>query len=215
MDRWSELRATVWSTENLLADIDQAVSQLSDGNPRLEKPAAGEPSNPIARNFAKWGTLTSYLWPNCFFGQGDCPSSPLPGGRRPSSYGDYISIMKDFVQRRTAWMDTQFPRAPAMTPTGGVLEAGTQVMIDLPVGWSAVYTLDGSDPAPTDHGQPGSGAVARGLARSGIRAAEQSIDRSVQWFECCRIPTSCFMNPDYIPGRNGEFWITGSMGARL
>ena len=71
-DRWQELRKTIWSTEKVLADIDAAVAMLSDGNPNLEKPAAGEPSNPIARNFTRWTTggygTGIYHWPNCFFG---------------------------------------------------------------------------------------------------------------------------------------------------
>ena len=39
-DRWQELRKTIWSTEKIMADIDAAVAALSDGNPKLEKPAS-------------------------------------------------------------------------------------------------------------------------------------------------------------------------------
>ncbi|MCA9148580.1 MAG: CotH kinase family protein, partial [Planctomycetales bacterium] len=115
IDKWSELRQSSWATSALLADVDNAVSQLADGNPNLERIAAGEPSNPIKRNFDKWGTLNSYQWPNCFFGQGSCPPSPLPGGARPNKYADYIYIMQDFITRRTAWIDTQFQVGPALT----------------------------------------------------------------------------------------------------
>ena len=114
IDRWNELRQTVWSTPALLADIDQAVGRLSDGNPRLERPAAGERSNPLSRNFDKWGTLTSYLWPNCFFGQGDCPASPLPGGGSPQRYADYVYIMQGLCPAPHGLDGCSIPRRPAV-----------------------------------------------------------------------------------------------------
>ncbi|MFC1759765.1 CotH kinase family protein, partial [Planctomycetota bacterium] len=122
-DRWQELRQGPWSTDRLLADIDEAVNVLSNGNSRLANPSAGEPSNPISRNYDRWNVLGTYLWPNCFFGQGSCPSSPVG---RPNDYGDYINIMRDFVEKRTAWIDTQFPAGPVMSPQPGVIDAGSQ-----------------------------------------------------------------------------------------
>ena len=62
-DRWQELRNTILTTEQMMANIDAAVALLSDGNPNLERPAAGEPSNPLSRNFKEWRNLGTYLWP--------------------------------------------------------------------------------------------------------------------------------------------------------
>ncbi len=211
VDRWHELRSTVWSTENLLADIDQAVELLSDGNPRLENPTVAEGSNPISRNFDKWGTLNSYLWPNCFFGQGSCPSSPLPNGARPSKYADYIFIMKDFIERRTAWIDTQFPRGPELTPSGGLIDAGTTVSIDVPAGWQGLYTLDGTDPrAPIAVGN-------EELLLASRTAAQILVPESNSLINACAgstlaNPTACFINPAYVGGTHGESWIQGPLG---
>ncbi len=145
-DRWFQLRKSVFSTENLLADIDEAVGQLTDSNPRLGSPAADEPSNPISRNFQRWGTLGTYLWPNCFFGTGTCPTSPLPNRARPDSYDDYVLILKDFVERRAAWIDSQFRAPPEIAPAGGVVVNPTEVSITPASSGLVYYTLDGSDP---------------------------------------------------------------------
>lgn len=148
-DRWFELRNTIFSTENLLSDIDEAVGLLTDGNPNLGDPGPGEPSNPISRNFDRWGTLGSYLWPNCFFGTGTCPTSPLPNRGRPDSYEDYIFILKDFVERRAEWIDQQFRLPPTITPAGGIVRPQVKVAIAPTSAGRVYFTLDGSD--PRDH----------------------------------------------------------------
>ncbi len=209
-DRWQELRQSVWSTENLLADIDAAVDLLSDGNPNLERPAPGEPSNPISRNFDRWGTLTSYLWPNCFFGQGTCPPSPLPGGGSPNSYDDYIYIMKWFVEERAEWIDSQFVPAVSVLPAGGIVPKPTEVTISGPEQYELYYTLDGTDPrqpliieeertvletgAPVQIYVPTDGTL-MGHCDDGY-----SLDNRL----------ACFVNPDYTLGFNGETWVTGT-----
>jgi len=55
-ERWHELREGIWSTENLHSTIDAAVNLISDGNPNLDQPDEGEPSNPISRNFDRWSS---------------------------------------------------------------------------------------------------------------------------------------------------------------
>lgn len=210
IDRWTELRSTVWSTESLLADIDQAVDMLSDGNPRLDNPLSSEPSNPISRNFDKWGTLNQYLWPNCFFGQGQCPSSPLPGNARPNEYGDYIFIMKDFVERRTAWMDSQLAVGPEISPPGGVVPVGTEVTLDVPTGWDAIYTTNGTDPRDS------SAAVNQvRLVEAGNNAVSVHVPSSNALINACYgagAATDCLAHPDYVEGSHGETWRSGTLG---
>ena len=149
-DRWTELRQDLFTTENLLADVDAAVNLLSDGNPNLETPAEGEPSNPISRNFERWTSRSYgtdiYHWPNCFFGQGDCPRSPLPGGGRPNEYSDYIFIMKWFIENRAEWMDSQLTAPITATPSPGLVEESSQITLEGPNGSQLFYTLDGTDP---------------------------------------------------------------------
>jgi hypothetical protein len=134
VDRWTELRHTTFSDESLLADIDDGVAQLTDGDVRGSD--AGH-DNPISRNFQRWGTVSSYLWPNCFFGQGGCPASPI--GHSPATYTDYIDIMKWFVVERAAWIDSQYVVAPAMQLDGQT------VSLTAPSG-AIYYTTDGTDP---------------------------------------------------------------------
>ena len=52
-DRWFELRNTIFSTENLLGAVDEAVGLLADGNPNLGDILPGEPSNPISRESSR------------------------------------------------------------------------------------------------------------------------------------------------------------------
>ncbi len=213
-DRWQELRRTILTKEKVMADIDAAVALLSDGNPNLEKPAAGEPSNPIARNFDRWSSGSYgtgiYHWPNCFFGQGDCPRSPLPPANtpngRPNSYDDYIYIMKWFLDERLEWMDSQFVPPVALDPDPGTVDRGTQVTMTAPANYEIFFTTDGSDPR-----QPliieeesvilGANATAQvyvptngnliGHCDDGIRLSDKD---------------ACFINPTYQLGRNGETW---------
>lgn len=217
-DRWNELRRTLFTTENLMQDIDNAVAMLSDNNPLLADPAPGEPSNPISRNYARWTTggygVGVYHWPNCFFGQGGCPASPLPRDMtpngRPNSYDDYIYIMKWFLENRVEWMDSQFAAPLEVSPLSGNVESGTQVTMTAPEGFEVYYTLDGSDPrqpviieeetvvfdtgTPVQVTVPADGTLI-GHCDDGLRLAN---------------PTACFMNPEYTLGTNGEAWVEGT-----
>ncbi|MCA9265151.1 MAG: CotH kinase family protein, partial [Planctomycetales bacterium] len=145
--RWFELRETALSTDNMLADIDQIVEVLTDGNPNADSPAPGEASNPISRNFARWGTIDTYLWPNCFFEQGgSCRDNPLPDGQSPDSYSDYIFLLEDFVTNRADWMDFEFGAPPEFNPAGGRVAPGTEVTLTADQPGQILYTRDGSDP---------------------------------------------------------------------
>ena len=213
-DRWHELRRTIFTTEELMADIDRAVGLISNGNPNLSKPAPGEPSNPISRNYKRWTTTgygeAIYHWPNCFFNVDDCPKSPLPvensPNGRPNSYDDYIYIMKWFVKNRTAWMDAQFVPPVQATPGSGVTASGTQVTLTAPAGYDVYYSLDGTDPrdplvvqeeriivpagSPAQVTVPKDGTM-MGFCDDGVRLTN---------------PNACFMNTTYTPGTNSETW---------
>ena len=137
VDRWQQLRGEVLTTENLIADIEAAVSEISGGDERLSD--AGH-DNPISRNFQKWTNLATYHWPNCHFSpDADCGPSPI--GHAPTTYVDYIDVMKWFVEQRVAWMDGQYVTPPVIAVDGPT------VTIDAPAG-DVYYTLDGTDPRP-------------------------------------------------------------------
>ncbi len=76
---WSEHRAGPWSTDRLLADIDDAVELLG--------PA-------VDRNFERWPILDEYVWPND------------PGFDERSSYEEEIDYLEGWVSERVEWMDS-------------------------------------------------------------------------------------------------------------
>jgi hypothetical protein len=218
-DRWTELRQTVFTTENLMADIDAALNQLSNGNPNFTKLAPGEPSNPISRNYDRWTTGQygegAYFWPNCFFGVDDCPPSPLPTeltpNGRPNSYDDYVFIMKWFLENRLNWMDSQFAPPLTVSPPSGPVERGTQVSITAPAGYGVYYTLDGTDPrAPLlideEHVVLDTGAAAQVT----VPTDDTLIDKCDDGLRLTNA-AACFMNIAYQPGANGETWTDVTM----
>ncbi len=149
-ERWQELRESVWATDQLVADIDAAVALLSDGNPNLEHPDADEPTNPLSRNYEQYRVLDQYLWPNCYFPEqgGDCPrESPLPDGRRPASYADYVFLLKRFVTERTEWMDGQLLSTATLQPSRGPIDTETTITMTAPDDHDIFFTTDGTDPA--------------------------------------------------------------------
>lgn len=107
--RWKELRAGVFSTPQLMVDIDANVNVLTNGNgnyPVGSNPPQA-PNNPVVRNFQKWQILGTAVWPNAYVG---------------TSWLDEINYLKNFMTTRVAWMDAQLnplvPDAPPGTPTG-------------------------------------------------------------------------------------------------
>ncbi len=212
-DRWFELRENVLDTEKVLADIDAAVALLSDGNPNLDRPAEGEPSNPIARNFERWTTggygTDKYHWPNCYFAgnMGDCPTeSPLPDGRQPETYSDYIFLMKRFVELRSIWMDEQFQPQLTVSPQPGLIDPATEVTITAPENLELYYTTDGSDPIQAAFEVIGPNSEVEYLVPSSQELMEHCMGRRPG------APELCFMNPAYEPGANGETWKKGTLG---
>ena len=212
-DRWFELRESILSTEKLLADVDAAVNLLSDGNPNLDRPAEGEPSNPISRNFDRWTTggygTDKYHWPNCYFqgNMGDCPTeSPLPGGRQPETYADYIFLMKRFIELRANWIDEQFQPQLIVSPQPGLVDRGTELAITAPANLDLYYTTDGTDPIQAEFEVIGPNADVQYLVPTSQELMDHCMGRRPA------APELCFMNPAYEPGANGETWKTGTLG---
>ncbi len=79
------------------------------------------------RNFAKWTSVR-----------------PRFGG-----FQGEIDHLKQWLQTRCRWIDSQFVAPPAILPAGGRVQTGTQVTLVNPhAGGILYYTLDGSDPRP-------------------------------------------------------------------
>ena len=217
IDRWFELRQTVFSTENMHADIQAAVDLISDGNPNLEQPADGKSSNPVARNFERWTKgsygLDKYHWPNCFFkaARGDCPPSPLPDGREPIDYSDQIFLLKRFVELRADWIDEQFAPDVTSNPAPGLVGEAARIELQGPVGYEIYYTLDGTDPEQPLYFEDETVLIGENAT------AEFVVPRNNEMMEFCAgtrlpMPQNCFVNPDYELGLNGETWTSAIQG---
>jgi hypothetical protein len=73
--RWQELRAGPFQTDSLLLYIDEQVSYLGES---------------VNRNFERWPTLGTYVWPNNFIGQ---------------TYEEELNFLKNWLLDRLEWMD--------------------------------------------------------------------------------------------------------------
>jgi hypothetical protein len=103
-DRWFALRKGVYSTENLLGDIDTYNALLSEAQ---------------ARNFDRWRILGTYLWPNWFIAR---------------TYQEEIDWMKQWLATRLQWIDSQFPAPPVFSQDGGQVASGFNLTMDSPGG---------------------------------------------------------------------------------
>jgi spore coat protein CotH len=81
--RWHELRKGIFSINTLLLLIDENVAMIEEAQ---------------ARNFMKWPILGIYVWPN-----------PFP---YPATYAGEIITMKNWLQKRVAWMDDALEELP-------------------------------------------------------------------------------------------------------
>jgi hypothetical protein len=118
VDRWGQLRATVFSVSNMFTRIDSLVAELGDAR---------------KRNFERWPILSRRIWPNTYLGH---------------SYEDEINFMKEFIRKRTTWIDQQFVTAPVATVSG---EGSPTARLTAPAG-QIYFTLDGSDPRQSGGG---------------------------------------------------------------
>lgn len=91
VDRWAQLRRTIWATSNVLAQID-ALAQLLD---EAQK-----------RNFQRWPILGVKVPPNYYVGQ---------------TYADEVNWMKEWTATRLAWIDKQFLPPPHISLQDGRL----------------------------------------------------------------------------------------------
>jgi hypothetical protein len=116
IDRWAELRRGVFSTENLVADINAYKDELQEAQ---------------VRNFQRWQILGTYVWPNAFVGQ---------------TWEEEVQWMTDWLTARVAWMDSNWRAAPTFSSYGEEIGPGFELEIAAIGRQEIYYTLDGSDP---------------------------------------------------------------------
>jgi hypothetical protein len=115
IDRWTALRRVLFTTDSLLSDIDQSVAMLNESQ---------------VRNFQRWPTLGTYVWPNQFIG---------------NTYLEEINFMKGWLRDRVAWWDSNYVPAPLLNQNGGPISPGFELHMSAARG-TVYYTLDGLDP---------------------------------------------------------------------
>jgi hypothetical protein len=156
-DRYWELRAGAWSTPALMARIDAAVAQLTDGDATtITNNTANTVQTPVARHYRKYKILGTRQWPN------PAISTTL------TSYQAEINHLKQWMINRLAWMDDGFsvgstamrppvvtavPEGPGSTKVSLDLFAGTVRGVGHP-GGVIYYTTDGTDPRPVNYALP-------------------------------------------------------------
>jgi hypothetical protein len=90
VDRWQQLRGSVFATTNLISRIDALVAQLNESQ---------------ERNFRRWEILGRDVSPNYFVGD---------------TYKAEIDWMKNWTSNRLAWIEAQFPAAPIVKADGKI-----------------------------------------------------------------------------------------------
>ncbi|PYI86204.1 MAG: hypothetical protein DME26_09490 [Verrucomicrobia bacterium] len=115
IDRWGELRKDLFAPANLAKRVDQLAALLQESQ---------------ERNFQRWPILGRSVNPNWYVGD---------------SYADEVNWMKNWIRQRIAWIDRQFPAAPAFSEQPGPVKPGAKLAMRASAG-KIYYTLDGSDP---------------------------------------------------------------------
>jgi hypothetical protein len=85
VDRWTELRGTVFAASNVLARVDEIAALLHEAQ---------------TRNFERWPILGSAINPNWFAGD---------------TYEEEVKWMKDWIAGRLSWIDKQFVSPPSVS----------------------------------------------------------------------------------------------------
>ncbi len=110
IDRWFEMRRSVYSQANLYATIDSMVDEISEAQ---------------VRNAQRWPQYR-----------------PRYGG-----FAGEVRALKDWLDVRSAWIDSQFIAPPVFNQYPSPRESEWVVTLANPHGAGTIYyTLDGSDP---------------------------------------------------------------------
>jgi hypothetical protein len=118
-DRWFGLRRNLFTTRRLVGMVEDYATLLDE---------------PAGRNYVRWPTLGTYVWPNWFIAK---------------TYREEITWMQGWLAERLTWMDGQIaaemaPSPPAFNRQGGPISPGFELTMSAP--GPIYYTLDGSDP---------------------------------------------------------------------
>lgn len=134
IDRWVELRRGVWSQASINALIDSLNNEM--------------PAETVSRDLARWGQSKR---------TGTFPGSPT--ANYPGTQAGEIQRIKEWLQVRATFMESQWIRPVQASPDPGLVNPNQQVTLTSPSGAPIYYTLNGTDPRPSGGGAPGVGAT--------------------------------------------------------
>ncbi|MFV2069083.1 MAG: CotH kinase family protein, partial [Pirellulales bacterium] len=116
IDRWFELRETVLSEENIDQIIDSMAAELEEAQ---------------GRNYERWSDLRlnggDFAEPNA------------------QTWWGEVRHLKGWLHARLAWIDSQFPPRPTVSPGAGRIPIGQRIQLSADSG-TVYFTTDGSDP---------------------------------------------------------------------
>ena len=115
VDRWWQLRTNQFAVSNVLARVDELAFQLEEAQ---------------ARNFKRWHIMGQPVWPNWYVG---------------NSFAEEVNWLKQWIDRRIAWIDSQFPPPPSVSLQIGSA-TGERIVTLQTLRGNIYYTLDGIDP---------------------------------------------------------------------
>ena len=121
IDRWQSLRRALFSPAAINSLLDNLNSQIS--------------AEAVARDVTRWGK-TKRNW-----------TSPFGAGNFTGQTAE-VQRIKDYLQQRANFMDSQWLPTVTASPASGRVAAGTQVTLSGPANATIYYTLDGTDPRP-------------------------------------------------------------------
>jgi hypothetical protein len=139
IDRWQALRrpGQPFSAPVVNALIDSLNAQTGD--------------EAVTRDYTRW-RQAKRAWTSPFTGT----VYPAPTSNPVQGQAAEIQRIKDWMQQRADFFDTQWVGAVTASLPDGNVPAGTQVTLTGPVGATIYYTINGEDPRPRG------GAVAAG-----------------------------------------------------
>ena len=127
IDRWQSLRRGAFSAANVNALLDSFNAQMS--------------TEAINRDLARW-FQAKRAWTR--------PFSPFTV--MPATQAAEVQRIKDWLQQRANFIDSQWVAPVVASVAEGNVAAGTQVALSGPPGATIRYTLDGADPRPAGGG---------------------------------------------------------------
>lgn len=142
IDRWQELRrpGQAFSLEKINALLDQLNSEISDES--------------VFRDLQRWRN-SKRAWTSPFTGTVYPGENYVASGanattveRAAEGQDAEVQRLKDYLQQRANFMDSQWVGPVTASTEGGRVAPGTEITLTGPEGATIYYTLNGEDPRP-------------------------------------------------------------------